>query len=480
MNSTQEDFEHKLQRVLVSRIAGCSKLVSADRLSGGAAQETYKLVVEVDGHEKPLAFRRANGGEFVSPTSSRPGLAAEARLMECAKAAGVPEPAVYYVLERDDDLGDGFLMEWLEGEALGARIVRSDLYADIRPELAYEFGKILAKIHRIDLDESGLRDKLAVISPDEFIDQMWDQYKDLKTPQPMIDYTARWLKDHLPANPRTALVHNEFRNGNVMISPERVVAVLDWEAAHIGDPMRDLGWLCTNSWRFGSDKPVGGFGDYEDLFRGYEEIGGEAVNPDDVKFWEVFGSYWWAVISLDFVLPFRTGLDTSVERAAVGRRTSESQIDCVNLLIPGPVEVIEPLDESSSLDMPRADELLTSIRDFLRADVMTETTGRTNFFARVGGNSVDIVIRELARGVANRNSELTRLAELYGASISIGDSETLQPDSENLRWRLVNDLRDGSMQLDNELLKTHLRTTVANQILIDQPKYNGLKKALGN
>ena len=63
-----------------------------------------------------------------------------------------------------------------------------------------------------------------------------------------------------------------------MLSSTGIVAVLDWEVAHIGDPMRDLGWICTNSWRFGQEPPVGGFGEYEDLFRGYEEESGSKVN----------------------------------------------------------------------------------------------------------------------------------------------------------------------------------------------------------
>ena len=71
-------------------------------------------------------------------------------------------------------------------------------------------------------------------------------------------------------------MHNDFRNGNFMVGASGVVAVLDWEVAHIGDPMRDLGWICTNSWRFGrSDLPVGGFGEYADLFRGYESVSGQ-------------------------------------------------------------------------------------------------------------------------------------------------------------------------------------------------------------
>ena len=69
-------------------------------------------------------------------------------------------------------------------------------------------------------------------------------------------------------------MHGDFRHGNLIIGPDGVRAVLDWELAHTGDPMEDLGWICVNSWRFGEiDKPVGGFGTREELFAGYEAAG---------------------------------------------------------------------------------------------------------------------------------------------------------------------------------------------------------------
>lgn len=462
------EFDSKLEQVLTDCIPGCSKLVSVERLSGGASQETYRLEVMVEGAEKLLAMRRSPGGEYVEPTPAHPGLAVEALLMKCAHEAGVPVPEVYHVLSRDDGLGDGIIMEWLEGEALGARIVRSDQFSEIRPRLAYECGRILANIHSIDLKQTGLDKKLALIPPDEFIDQMWERYKLMKSPQPMIDYAARWLKANLPSDVEMSLVHNDFRNGNFMITSEKVVAILDWEVAHIGDPMRDLGWICTNSWRYGSDKPVGGFGEYEDLFRGYEESSGNKIHREHVKFWQVFGSFWWAVGCLGFVEHYRTGPDQSVERPAVGRRSSECQVDCVNLLMPGPVELVSGPTGNSSLDMPGADELLTSVRDFLRQDVMDQSSGRANFLARVASNSVDIVIRELALGPGHRQGELSRLREFFSS----------QDNLEDLRWRLVNELRDSSLSLENETLKSHLRTTVVNQIAIDQPKYSGYQKAI--
>ncbi|MEJ2132626.1 MAG: phosphotransferase family protein, partial [Gammaproteobacteria bacterium] len=284
--TSESDFHDKLQKVLTTHVEGCTGLVSADRLSGGASQETYRLVITTDAGERTLALRRAVGGTYVEPRPGHPGLEAEALLIESARKAGVPAPEVYYVLGPDDDLGDGFVMEWIDGEALGARVVRDDRFATVRPRLARECGRIMARIHAIDVEATGLDRHLAVMSPAEFVNQTWDDYKAYDTPQPMIDYTARWLLANLPTDYRPQLVHNDFRCGNFMLDENGIVAVLDWELAHIGDPMRDLGWICVNSWRFGGDQPVGGFGSYEDLFAGYEDESGRKIDPGAVRFWE--------------------------------------------------------------------------------------------------------------------------------------------------------------------------------------------------
>ena len=468
--SADDSFKKKLTGVVLAHITDCKGLVSVDRLSGGASQETYRLVVETSVGEKRLALRRTPGGEYAEITPQHPGLDVEALLMQSALAVGVPEPEVYYVLQREDELGDGFLMEWLDGEALGARIVRSPEFEAIRPKLAYECGKVLAQIHSIDLDATGLRSRLWEIPPAEFVEQTWERYRLLNTPQPMIDYVARWLMENLPKQHETALVHNDFRNGNFMLSPDGIVAVLDWEVAHVGDPMRDLGWMCTNSWRFGSSDPVGGFGKYEDLFKGYEDESGKVVDPEHVKFWEVFGSFWWSVGCLGMAEHYRSGPDKTVERPAIGRRTSECQVDCVNLLIPGTVDMVEESLGFSSVDIPRTDELLVSVRDFLRNDVMDETTGRANFLSRVAANSLDIVLRELSLGPIHQSLELKRLQALFQSKEGL----------DALKWQLVTQLRDKQISLDNDALQNHLRQTVVNQVAIDQPKYSGLRNALDN
>lgn len=465
----QAEFREHLAKVVTTQIPDCRALVSFERLSGGASQETYRLIIDGARGKQPLAMRRAPGG-VTDPeaAATRVGLAGEAALFQAAQAVGVPEPDIYYVLQPADGLGEGFIMEWLDGEALGARIVRAPELEEIRPRLAFECGQVLARIHAIDLDASGLRPRLATMETEAFIHQLRERYEAFETPQPMIDYAARWLLDHMPEKTAHTLVHNDFRNGNVMVSPAGIVAVLDWEVAHIGDPMRDLGWICTNSWRFGrSDLPVGGFGEYAELFAGYESVSGTAVDPARVHFWEVYGSFWWAVGCLGMAEHYRNGPDQTVERPGIGRRSSECQIDCVNLLIPGNVELIEDPGPSST-EMPRIDELVISVRDFLRQDVMEATSGRTNFLARVAGNSLDIVLRDLALGGAHRAAELTRLQALLDTRGNL----------EDLRAQLAAALRE-SMALDHPGLAEHLRQTVVNQVAIDQPRYSGFKTAAG-
>lgn len=474
----EASFDRNLDRVLARVVPGYEALVDASRLSGGASQETYRIEIRVGGDQRLLAMRRAAGGVHAEPNPDRPGLGAEATMIRVARDAGVPEPEVLHVLESGDGLGQGFIMEWLEGETLGSRILRSAELDEVRPRLARECGRILARIHAIDLAATGLDQLLQTVPTEDFVTRMWDEYRAMDTPQPMIDFTARWLLENLPADGDHRLVHNDFRNGNLMITPDGVTAVLDWEVAHIGDPVRDLGWICTSSWRFGrAELPVGGFGERADLLAGYEEESGRRIDPEHLRFWEVFGSFWWAVGCLKMAQSWREGPDATVERPGVARRSSECQADCVNLIIPGPVEPVDvegsdaaeaAVAGASSIDTPSVDELLTSVRDFLRNDARSAMEGRNGFMALVASNSLDIVRRELRLSPAHRAAEHDRLRSL------LDDDGSL----DELRRSLSAGLRDGSVELDHPGLADHLRATVINQLAIDQPKYPALAIAL--
>ncbi|HMN73918.1 MAG TPA: phosphotransferase family protein [Rhodoblastus sp.] len=315
---------------VVRRFApGAERLDRLVRLSGGASQETWSLTAIVDGAPQRMILRRAPAGV---PVVEKISLETEAALMQAAEVAGVPSPHVHYVVRPQDDFGRGFFMSHVEGEALGRKIVRDEAFAAIRPKLAYQAGETLARIHAID--PAGLPE-LPRITPAEEVATMFDNYRRWSEPRPVFELAFRWARERMPPGDAPArLVHGDFRNGNMLVTPQGISAVLDWELAHIGDPLRDLGWICTGAWRYSViDKPVGGFGERADLLAGYEAGGGGKVEPETLRFWEALGSLRWGVMCIG--MGFRAQQsDRPVELSMIARRTSENEIDLMRLLAP--------------------------------------------------------------------------------------------------------------------------------------------------
>ncbi|MGH6958095.1 MAG: phosphotransferase family protein [Caulobacteraceae bacterium] len=325
--STVAALEERLDALARTRLGGQGAR-NLRRMTAGATQEIWRFDLVEAGCETPLVLRRAPGGTRVSETAV--GLETEARLILAAGARGVPVPPVRCVLAPADGIGHGFVMGFVEGETLGGRIVRQDAFAEARTFLARQCGEILAKVHTID---PAAFPALRRQTPRALIEQYHASYKASVWPRPVLDLAFRWLFERCPPDPKEVrLVHGDFRNGNLIFGPDGVRAVLDWEIAHVGDPMEDLGWICTASWRFGQmDKPVGGFGEREDLWAGYEAAGGAPVRREEALWWEVYGSMRWGVMCAGMTAAFRSA-DPSVERAVIARRTSENEVDILRLL----------------------------------------------------------------------------------------------------------------------------------------------------
>ena len=329
--SAESDLESGLAAIASKIAPSASGISDLRRMTAGATQEVWRFELVEGETRTPLILRRAPGGTRVSDTAV--GLETEAELIRAADKAGAPAPAVRYVLEPADGLGHGFIMGFVEGETLGGRIARGDAFAAIRPKLARQCGEILARLHSIP---RSVAPNLKLSTPAELLAQWRASYDASNWPRPVFDLTFAWLAARTPPPPaEPRLVHGDFRNGNLIFRPqEGVVAVLDWELAHIGDPMEDLGWICVNPWRFGMvDKPVGGFGERDDLYAGYEAVGGVAVDRAHVRFWEVFGALKWGVMCAGMTNSFRAG-DPSVERAVIARRASETEVDLMRMLAP--------------------------------------------------------------------------------------------------------------------------------------------------
>jgi aminoglycoside phosphotransferase (APT) family kinase protein len=238
---------------------------------------------------------------------------------------------VRFVLEPADGLGSGFVMDRVEGETVPRRILRDDAYAGARPRLAAQCAEQAARIHAVP--SSALPAGLPVLGPREQLEQYRGVLDTIGEPHPAFELGLRRLARDAPTVETSTLVHGDFRNGNLVVGPEGLRAVLDWELAHRGDPIEDLGWLCVKSWRFGvTDHPVGGFGHIDTLCRAYEAAGGAPVDPARLRWWEAFGTLKWGVICEIQAQTHLLGLVRSVELATLGRRIAEMEWDLLELL----------------------------------------------------------------------------------------------------------------------------------------------------
>jgi aminoglycoside phosphotransferase (APT) family kinase protein len=316
-----------LQAAVSREIAGAGEIAQLRRLSGGASQETWSFEAATDDGPIPLILRRAPHQQASGPSIS---LDTEARLLQLAAAAGVPVAGARFVLEPEDDLGSGYVMERVEGETIPRKILRDDRYSEARQVMARQCGEILARIHSIDTSHLP---ELRSLPGRAHLTQYRTIFDSFDEPHPVFEVAFRWLQEHLPEEGDLRLVHGDFRNGNFIVGPDGIRAVLDWELAHLGNPIEDLGWICVNSWRFGHpERPVGGFGLRSDLLSGYEAACGGRVDPGEVRVWEIFGTLRWGIICMMQGFAHLRGLTRSVEKAAIGRRPSETEIDLMHLL----------------------------------------------------------------------------------------------------------------------------------------------------
>jgi aminoglycoside phosphotransferase (APT) family kinase protein len=299
------------------------------RLTGGASRETWSFDARTAGGERHALVLRRDPGSNVGQADR----STEFRLLQAAAAAGVPVPIVRFMLDDADDLGDGFVMDRIDGETIPRRILRDEEYAHARAGLTTACGSIAAQIHAVD---PATLPALMVQGPAEQIEQYRTMLDTLGEPHPAFELGLRWLEDHLPetgpeAPPR--LVHGDFRNGNFIVGPEGIRAVLDWELSHLGDPVEDLGWLCVKSWRFGNvDHAAGGFGSTDELLAAYVAAGGAPVTDEHLRYWETFGTLKWGVICEMQCFAHLQGFVRSVELAALGRRIAETEWDLLELI----------------------------------------------------------------------------------------------------------------------------------------------------
>lgn len=431
----------KLARALARMAGGASlPLSNIVRLTGGANMESWSF----DWGGAGYVLRRAPSALMMA---DRPfGHDVEAALVRAARAGGVRAPEVVGELHADDDLGTGYVMKRIVADVAPAQIL-----ANPPARLIQDLAREMARIHAI-----APRDDIAIPIMDTAaaLAELKTRFEAYGGDRPIIALAIKWCEDNLPAPAAPRLVHGDLRMGNVMVDGDGLAAVLDWELAHWGDPHEDLAYGCMTVWRFGHiDKPAFGLADLDTYFAAYEAEGGAAVDRARFRFWLVYRTLWWALGCIQMSDIWRTGADRTLERAVIGRRTSENELDLLRLLETdapaaeqGPVTLPAPIavrrqGESSTV------ELLEAIREWIDSDVKARAQGRDKFMAAVAMNALGMLIRE-------QESPLNPYDKALSDAILAGETTLANPG-----------------------LLARLRTMALGKLANDVPKYAALKAA---
>jgi len=418
--------------------AGLPAPTVLERLSGGANMESWRFAAG----DETCVLRRAPSLEMMA---GRPlDHAGEAAVIRAAGLAGVLAPEVLVELKPDDGIGSGFIMRALPGTPDPQRIL-AEADGDV---LIRDIAGQLAAVHRTD--HRGV--PVPLMNAAQALGELKARFISYGGDRPILALAVRWLEDNLPSPVPPRLVHGDFRLGNLLVDGSRLSGVLDWELAHLGDPFEDLAFGCMTVWRFSRpDRPGYGLSTIETLAEAYEAAGGEPFDAARFRFWTVYRTFWWALGCLQMGGFWRAGLDRSVERVVVGRRTSEQELDLLLLL-----EDLAPLAErdrplpptmppgGANTGEPSGAEILTAVAEWLTADMKPLVSGRDKFNLAVARNALGIVARE----IESRPS-------------------AVQPE-------LAADLLAGRADLSTPGLLARLRRMALDKLTADMPKYPGL------
>ncbi|HZU87680.1 MAG TPA: phosphotransferase family protein [Stellaceae bacterium] len=414
-------------------------------LAGGAIQDNWRLDAQFsDGAlagAHSLVLRRPGPARFCESLSP----IAEFAVLKAAFAAGVSVPEPLFASRDEAVCGAPFLiMRRVAGSAAPARMTGGEA----RPALAERLGRELARLHQIRPPRRDLAALPSYHDPARRIALFRAVLDRRPEPRPALEWGMRRLETHLPAPVAPALCHRDFRTGNYLAADDALAAILDWEFAGWGDPDEDIGWFCCKAWRFARlDREAGGIAARRHFYRGYEREAERRIDPERVRFWEVFANVRWAVIALQQSDRYILGGERHLDLALTGRRAGESEFEILRLLDPAPSARGQiapregriddaPREPRAMQDLPSGPELLALARAVLNAELTPLLPPERREEARLVAAAMAIAEREAAAADEPFAAVLRELAGFYGADFGASD----------LLRRFAGDLRRGAFE----------------------------------
>ena len=302
--ATQDDIVGRVAAFVASQLGAGASVANVSRVATGRSRENWLFDVTTPAGTEHLIARRDPLGGLLE--TSR---ATEFAVLKALEGTAVPAPNARWLDATGEALGRPCLVMVREiGTCDYFALTGAEPLAD-RVDLARRLCALLAEVHAVDWRSTGLAGHLVDPGPDAALAELagWQAIlrEDQLEPYPELELAAGWLVRHAPRSPRTVLVHGDFKVGNVLLEDGRIVALLDWELAHLGDPHEDLGWV-TQPLRT-REHYIGGAWERDELLAHYEAVSGMAVDRDAVAWWNLLACYKTAVMQVSGLRSFVEG-----------------------------------------------------------------------------------------------------------------------------------------------------------------------------
>ncbi|MFN3817698.1 phosphotransferase family protein [Blastomonas sp.] len=285
----------ELQAYLASRMQGWSDVSVSNlhRLPLGASRETFRFDLSYTDsagrHEDRLILRRDPPASNVDSDRQH-----EFNAYRAIHSHGIPVPRMI-LLEEDPAYFDGAisLAEDLRGYHNSEYQLQQPEWAGRLPHIAQEMWSCMGRLAAVPVDRLDLGFMVPSTPETTAMQELdyWEATLDRNDvgPEPITRAAIRWLRRNPPPPAqKLAMVHGDFRAGNFLYDDSgTLIAVLDWEMAHIGDPLEDLAWSMARVFSFGKDDRRSGIAPREDAIRIWEKASGLIADPDALHWWEL-------------------------------------------------------------------------------------------------------------------------------------------------------------------------------------------------
>ncbi len=388
------DAIKRLEVWLARESGGRAQVRDLNQLSGGAIQENWRLVVDLEGGDWPgthdLVLRKdAPSSVDVSHTRAE-----EFTILRHAHNVGGAVPTPCLLCQDTSILGTPFfLMHRVTGTAAGHKLVRAGANA----ALAKDLGRNLARIHSIeDAPDLSFLERPATSPALASVARYRDHLDALPDTHPALEWALTWLADNAPETDQLVFAHRDYRTGNYMVDDGELTAILDWEFAGWSDRMEDIGWLTAKCWRFGAtEHVVGGVGALDDFLRGYQAESGVVVDLSQLQYWQVMAHVRWAVIALQQADRFVSGGERNLELALTAHIVPELELEVLRQTAPQEWVNVPNLD-NPHFPAPSLAPLLGIARDVVRKELVNAVDGEAKYRALMVANAMGIVERQIA------------------------------------------------------------------------------------